>query len=82
MHRVVNRSDRLARYFLILAARRFIISLVMIQIDEAFVVSQAPNAEAIKNGRRPVLKGRLLKPHRGADLEALAKRVAESANAR
>src|SRR5262245_30573444 len=37
------------------------------QIDEAYVDSQAPNAGAIKNARAVVLKKRLVKLHRSSD---------------
>ncbi len=39
----------------------------MISIDESYVDSQAPNAEAIKNGRGLVLKGKYLKLHKSED---------------
>ena len=38
-----------------------------IEIDESFVDAAAPNANAIKNGRGLVLKGKFVALHRDAD---------------
>jgi len=39
----------------------------MIAIDESYVDAQAPNAEAAKNGRGLLLKGKFIKLHKSAD---------------
>jgi len=43
----------------------------MISIDEAFIEAAAPNADAAKNGRGLVLKGKFLQLHQSADATLL-----------